>query len=166
MKRLEISPSAFFLALVLGLLGCTACNASSAKSIGNNPRTLSQLIAGIVTRTEGLNYITEQDSEVFAFYRNTPVREIDDARFLELLRRPTETRIIKQSWSTFFEIQKRKDANNHWRDLQDYLETCLTNLTVFKVPRDDPYDSQYDLYVIGLFDGDKVVGIQMFGVAT
>ena len=166
MKRFEIAPCAFFLAVLVGLLGCTACHASSAKSVGNNPRTLSQLLAGIVTRTEDVIYITEQDSEVFAFYRNTPVREMSDARFLDILRLPPDTRIIKQSWSTFFLIQTRKDPNNRWRDLQDYLEANLTNLTVFQLPRDDPYDSQYDLYVVGLFNGDTVVGIQMFGVAT
>ena len=166
MKRFDIAPPAFLVAIFVLLFGCTACHASNAKSIGTDPRTLPQLLAGVVTRTEDLIYISEQDSEVFAFYRNTPVREMSDARFLELLRRPPETRIIKQSWSTFFQIQTRKDPNSRWKVLQDYLEGSLTNLTVFQIPRDEPYDSQYDLYVVGLFNGDTVVGIQMFGVAT
>ena len=171
MKRFETPPSnlstasAFVLVILVGLLA-TTCQAGNATSVGTDARTLSQLLAGIVIRTGDLNYITEQDSEVFAFYRNTAVREMSEARFLELLRLPKETRIIKQSWSTFFKIQTRQDSGSRWRELQEYLEANLTNLTVFKVPRDEPYDSQYDLYVVGLFNGDTVVGIQMFGVAT
>jgi hypothetical protein len=34
------------------------------------------------------------------------------------------------------------------------------------LPREDPYGAQYDLYAVGLFGGNIVVGVQMFGVAT
>lgn len=160
MKRFVL----ILLALVVALFNCTACNASTAQPKVSRP-TLPQLINGIILRTENLNYISEQDSEVFAFYRNTPVHEITDAVFLDLLRRPPGTRIVKQSWSMFFQIQSRKDTSKRWMELQNYLETNLTNLTVVYLPRDAPYDSQYDLYAIGLC-GDRVVGVQMFGVAT
>jgi hypothetical protein len=50
--------------------------------------------------------------------------------------------------------------------LQEYLEENLTNLTVFRLPRGQPYSAQYDLYAVGIFNGKTVVGVQMFGVAT
>jgi len=124
------------------------------------------LLGGIVERSAELVYITEQDSEVFAFYRNTPVKEVTDNVFLAILRRPVETQIIQQSWSSFFQIRVNNDPTRRWGDLKKYLEANLTNLTVFRLPRGAPYGAQYDLYAVGIFNGDTVVGIQMFGVAT
>jgi len=124
------------------------------------------LLGGIVERSAELVYITEQDSEVFAFYRNTPVKEVTDSVFLAILRRPGETQIVQQSWSSFFQIRVNNDPTGRWGDLKKYLEANLTNLTVFRLPRGAPYGAQYDLYAVGIFNGDTAVGIQMFGVAT
>ena len=150
------------------MFGGTACHASTEaqKSIEIVSRTLPQLVAGIVTRAAELNYITEQDSEVFAFDRNTPVPELRDDVFLQLLRRPEETIIIEQSSSAFFEIRTRNDPTGRWKILQKFLDEHLTHLTVFRVSRDSPFEAQYDLFVVGLLNGNTVVGVQMFGVAT
>jgi hypothetical protein len=153
------------------LWNAPACHASIRTSSISRPAgperlTVSQLVDGIITRSAELNYITEQDSEVFAFYRNTPVKEISDTVFLTLLRQPLETRIIQQSWSEFFRMQTSRDPTGKWRKLQEYLEANLSNLVVFRIPRNSPYAAQYDLYAVGLFDKNTVVGVQMFGVAT
>jgi hypothetical protein len=153
------------LALFIGTSSAYACHATTHLSLSPDKR-LAELVGGIVTRSAELNYLTEQDSEVFAFYRNTPVEEISDGAFLAILRRPPETKIIRQSWSSFFETRTRNDGTGRWRALQEYLEASLTSLTVFRLPRDAPYEAQYDLYAVGIFNGNTVVGIQMFGVAT
>lgn len=130
------------------------------------PQTLGRLVEGIVNRSAHLTYVTEQDSEVFAFYRNTPVKEMTDSVFLGLLRRPEETQMVQQSWFEFFRIRTANDTSGRWRELQLYLEANLTNLIIFRIPRDPPFDAQYDLYAVGIFDKNVVVGVQMFGVAT
>lgn len=156
------------LTILVGIFTGPACHAATdtLPQVGNRPLTLSKLVAEIVTRSADLNYVTEQDSEVFAFYRNAPVKELTDTVFVELLRRPAETQIVQQSWSTFFQIRTLNDPTGRWRKFQEYLEANLTNLTVFRLPRNAPYGSQFDLYAVGIYDGDTVVGIQMFGVAT
>ena len=153
------------LALFVGTSSAYACHATTHLSLSPDKR-LAELVGGIVTRSAELNYVTEQDSEVFAFYRNTPVEEMSDEAFLSILRRPPETGIFRQSWSSFFETQTRNDPTGRWKALQEYLEANLTGLTVFRVPRDPPYGAQYDLYTVGIFNGETVVGVQMFGVAT
>jgi hypothetical protein len=127
---------------------------------------LSQLVGGIVTRSAELTYITEQDSDVFVFYRNTQVAEITDTVLLSLLRRPAGSPVEQQSWSTFVQLRVNTDTTGRWSTLQRYLELNLTNLAVFRLPRGEPYEAQYDLYAVGLFNGTTVVGVQMFGVAT
>jgi hypothetical protein len=156
-------------AIIVGVFAGSACHAATDffPAIGKTPPlTLSEFTAGIVTRSADLNYVTEQDSEVFAFYRNAPVKELTGGVFLEVLRRPAETQIISQPWSTFFQIRTQHDPTGRWRRLQEYLEENLTNLTVFRLPRGQPYSAQYDLYAVGIFNGKTVVGVQMFGVAT
>lgn len=155
------------LALFVGTSSVYACHATTHVPLPQDKRMiLSEFVGGILTRSAELNYVTEQDSEVFVFYRNTPVREMSDVAFLAILRRPPETKIIRQSWSSFFETRTRNDPTGRWRALQEYLEANLTGLTVFRLPRGAPYGSQYDLYAVGLFNGETVVGVQMFGVAT
>lgn len=151
------------LSILVALASVASCRASPT---GKNSANLSRFVAGIVTRSAGLNYITEQDSEVFAFYRNQPVKELTDTVFLALLRRPPKTPIIQLSWSKFFQLRTQSDPTGRWTQLRDYLEANLTNATLFRMPRDDPYESQYDLYAVGIFDGEIVVGVQMFGVGT
>ena len=166
MKRTQLVFLA--LSLVTGMLAVSACHAGigMSPSAVNRPLSLPQFIVGVVTRSGDLTYITEQDSEVFAFYRNTPVKELTDSVFLSLLRRPTNAKIVRQSWSTFFQLRTQNDPTGRWKNLQTYLEGNLTELTVFRLPRAAPYESQYDLYAVGIFNGDTVVGVQMFGVAT
>lgn len=164
-KKLSVLRVLILSVLVVGAVG-PACQAADDRHSGAGPLTLSQFVVGIVTRSADLNYITEQDSEVFAFYRNTPVDELNANVFLALLRRPAETDIVRQSWVSFFQLRTQSDSTGRWRELQQYLEANLTNLSVFRLPRDKPYASQYDLYVVGLFNGKTVVGVQMFGVAT
>ena len=156
------------ISLAIVMLAVSACHAGTGMppTAVNRPMGLPQFVAGIITRSDGLNYITEQDSEVFAFYRNTPVKELNDAAFLGLLMRPAETKITRVSWSTFFQLRTQNDPTGKWRILQTFLEGNLTQLAVFRLPRAAPYESQYDLYAVGIFDGDTVVGVQMFGVAT
>ncbi len=156
------------LSIFVVLVSETACRAATDLPSHAYERSgdLSRLIAGVATRSTELNYITEQDSEVFAFYRNTQVKELTDTVFLTLLRRPKETMILQQSWPTFFQLRTQNDPTGRWRQLQEYLEANLTNLTVFRLPREAPYESQYDLYAVGIFKGNIVVGVQMFGVAT
>lgn len=132
----------------------------------NAALTLPEFVGGIVVRSAELAYVTEQDSEVFAFYRNTPVKNITPGVFLELIKRPGETKLLPQPWSTFFQLRTQNDTSGRWRNLQTYLEQNLTEKIVFRLQRDAPHDSQYDLYVVGIFNGDTVVGVQMFGVAT
>jgi len=158
-------------AMIVGILTGPACNAATIMStpIVNNtdPVTLPQFLAGIVPRSANLIYISEQDSEVFAFYRNTPVKgNVTNAAFLMLLRRPEETPIFRETWSSFFQIRTQNDSTGRWLNLQNYLEANLTNPTVFQVPRPAPYAAQYDLYAVGIFNNETVVGVQMFGVAT
>jgi hypothetical protein len=155
------------LALILTTSTVYACHPTTHLLLLPDKRmALSEFVGGIVTRSAELNYVTEQDSEVFAFYRNTPVAELSDKAFVAILRRPIETRIVRQSWSSFFEARTRNDPTGRWKALQEYLEANLTSLTVFRLPRDAPYGAQYDLYAIGIFNGETVVGVQMFGVAT
>jgi hypothetical protein len=155
-------------AVIILILAASSCHAAgNAQSpSANKASTISQLVHGIVTRSASLNYISEQDSEVFAFYRNTQVKELTDTVFLSLIRRPTETRIIKQSWTDFFRVRTSTDPTGEWRKLQEYLEGNMTNLIVYRVSRDAPYETQYDLYAVGIFNQNTVVGVQMFGVAT
>lgn len=157
-----------FLAIIVVIVAGTSCYAADGirPAIAQQPLTLSHFVDGIIIRSAGLNYVSEQDSEVFAFYRNTPVKEITDTAFLSILRRPTESRIVQLSWSDFFRVRTNNDPTREWRVLQGYLEANLTNLTIFRVPRDAPYGAQYDLYAVGIFNGGTVVGVQMFGVAT
>ena len=155
------------LALFISTSTAYACHATTHLPLLSDKRIiLSEFVGGILTRSAALNYVTEQDSEVFVFYRNTPVEEMSDEAFLAILRRPPETKIIRSSWSSFFETRTRNDPTGRWRALQAYLEANLTSLTVFRLPRDTPYGSQYDLYAVGIFNGETVVGVQMFGVAT
>jgi hypothetical protein len=142
-----------------------ACQAAISMT-PDKARTLPEFVGGIATLSSQLNYITEQDSEVFAFYRNTPVDEMTDSSFLSVLRRPVDTRVIQQSWSSFFKIRTSIDPTGRWKALQDYLEANMTNLVIFRLPRDAPYGAQYDLYAVGVFNGKVIVGVQMFGVAT
>jgi hypothetical protein len=151
------------LAPIFFLLLFSVCQAGMGQT---REKSVPHLLAGIATRTVDLNYITEQDSEVFAFYRNTSVKKIDESSLLALLRRSDDAQITRQAWSMFFEIRKRNDSTGGWAELQKYLEANLTDVVVFYLPRDPPFDSQYDLYAVGLFHGNTVVGVQMFGVAT
>ena len=144
--------------IVIALCVTSACG-------GNRP-ALAPFIAGIVTRSADLTFVTEQDSEVFAFYRNTEVKDLSDDCFLSLIRRPPGVRVVRIPWQDFFRFRKQTDPAGNWRNLQEYLEANLINVTVIRVPRDAPYDTQYDLYAVGIFDGGKVVGVQMFGVGT
>ena len=162
------SASGLFRILILSILIFAGydCHGASCSSSPDKAVNLSQFVAGIVTRSADLTYITEQDSEVFAFYRNTPVEEMTKGVFLATLKRPSDTPVIQQSWPVFFQGRTQNDSTGRWRDLQVYLEANLTNLAVFRVPRDPPYDAQYDLYAVGIFSGRIVVGVQMFGVAT
>lgn len=156
------------LAIFINILSAEACHAvaDASRFTGERARTLPELVAGLVRRSADLTYISEQDSEVFVFYRNTQVKEITDSVLLSLLRRPSESRVHQESWSTFFQLRTSTDPTGRWTLLRQYLEANLTNLAVFRLPRDDPYGAQYDLYAVGLFDGNIVVGVQMFGVAT
>jgi hypothetical protein len=160
--RYKPLPTVGLFLAILFILSTAACRAMANAS----PPTVSHFVSGVVTRSAYLNYITEQDSEVFAFYRNTPVKELTDEVFLGLLMRPKESKIVRQPWPVFFQLRTQGDPTGRWRQLQDYLEANLTNLTVLRLPRDPPYDSQYDLYAVGIFNGGVVVGVQMFGVAT
>lgn len=167
--RRDTSSTIFILVLALfvGTSPVSACRVTTYLTLLPDKRpTLPEFVGGILTRSAELNYVTEQDSEVFVFYRNTPIEEMSDEAFVAILRRPPETKIIRQSWSLFFETRTRNDAAGRWRALQEYLEASLTSLTVFRLPRDAPYEAQYDLYAVGIFNGKTVVGIQMFGVAT
>lgn len=167
--RRETSSTIFILALALFVATSPAyaCRAATYLHLPPGKRLiLPEFVGGILIRSAELNYVTEQDSEVFVFYRNTPVKEMSDEAFLAILRRPPETKIIRQSWSSFFESRTRNDGTGRWRALQEYLEASLTSFTVFRLPRGAPYETQYDLYAVGIFDGKTVVGIQMFGVAT
>lgn len=169
LRRRDTSSVFFILALALfvGISPVYACHAPTRLSLQPNTRMiLSEFVCRILTRSAELNYVTEQDSEVFVFYRNTPVGEMSDEAFLAILRRPPETKIIRSSWSSFFVTRTRNDPTGRWRVLQEYLEANLTSLTVFRLPRDSPYGSQYDLFAVGIFNGETVVGVQMFGVAT
>ena len=170
LPTVRVCPTGMILLLVVlaSMMTGPSCHASASEvsSANGSTPTLSQFVAGVLVRSSDLNYITEQDSEVFVFYRNTPVKEVTDAVFLTLLRRPAQTRITQQSWSAFFQLRTRNDPTGRWKDLQEYLEANLTNVTVFRLPREDPYGAQYDLYAVGIFDGDTIVGVQMFGVAT
>lgn len=159
------------LVLLVVISTATACHASIRSSsisrlTGSERLTVAQFVDGIVTRSADLTYITEQDSEVFAFYRNTPVKEVTDTVFLGLLRQPLETRVIQQPWPDFFRSRTSLDPTGKWRELQEYLEANMSNLAVFRIPREPPYGAQYDLYAVGLFNGKTIVGIQMFGVGT
>lgn len=165
------TPAAFPILAILILVGISnvaGCHAA-AETVARDairPMPLPQFVAGIVTRSADLNYISEQDSEVFAFYRNTPVTELTDSVFLGLVRRPAETDVTRQSWSTFFKTRTQQDPTGRWRHLQEYLEANLKDPTVLQIRRDEPYGAQYDLYAVGIFNGETVVGVQMFGVAT
>lgn len=145
---------------------CAAQTSATSRANGEIATTLPELVAGIIPRCEGIVYTTEQNSEVFAFYRNTQLTEIKPQAFLMLLRRPSDTVITRGSWDDFFQIRTRNDPTGRWRRLQEYLEANLANTTIFYVSRDEPYDVQYDLYAVGIFNGKTVVGVQMFGVAT
>lgn len=166
--RYERTSHRLLLFVLLIVLAATACRAATGMSqmIGDKPQSLPDLVGGILVRSADLNFITEQDSEVFVFYRNTQVEELTDQVFLQILRRPAETRIVSQPWSDFFAIRTRNDPTGRWKKLQEYLEANLTNLVIFRITRDAPYDAQYDLYAVGIFNGKTVVGVQMFGVAT
>ena len=165
----DTSSTIFILALALfvGTSPVYACRATTYLSLLPDKRLiLPEFVGGVLIRSAELNYVTEQDSEVFVFYRNTPVGEMSDEEFVAILRRPPETKIVRQSWPSFFETRTRNDSTGRWRALQEYLEANLTGLTVFRLPRAAPYGSQYDLYAVGIFNGETVVGVQMFGVAT
>lgn len=146
----------------------TRCHASAdgSSSSAESVSTLPQFVGGIIARSAELTYITEQDSEVFVFYRNTPVKELTGAVLLSLLRRPPSSFIQQESWSKFFQLRSNTDPTGRWTILRHYLEENLTNVIVFRLPREDPYGAQYDLFAVGLFRGTIVVGVQMFGVGT
>jgi hypothetical protein len=169
--RLANSPSGISiltLVVLISVFAATRCHAAAndSRALDERARTLPQLVGGIVTRSAELTYVTEQDSEVFVFYRNTPVKELTDAVLLSLLRRPSGSPIQQESWSKFFQLRSNTDPTGRWTILRRYLETNLTNVVVFRLPREDPYGAQYDLYAVGLFSGNIVVGVQMFGVGT
>lgn len=156
------------LVVMITALSVIRCHAS-AEGSGlpvERANTLPQFVGGIITRSAELTYITEQDSEVFVFYRNTPVKELTGAVLLSLLRRPPGSSIQQESWSKFFQLRSNNDPTGRWTILRQYLEANLTNVVVFRLPRDDPYGAQYDLFAVGLFSGNIVVGVQMFGVDT
>lgn len=156
------------LLILFTTVGYSACHAATHRhdAADIRPQTVSLFVEGIVTRSAEMVYISEQDSEVFAFYRNTPVKVINDVVFLQLLRRPAQTQIFRESWSGFFAARTRNDPTGRWRNLQEYLEENMSNLTVFRLPREAPHGAQYDLYAVGIFNGHTVVGVQMYGVAT
>jgi hypothetical protein len=156
------------LVVLITAFAAARCHAAANGSRASDERasTLPQFVSGIITRSSELTYITEQDSEVFVFYRNTPVKELTDAVLLSLLRRPSGSPIQQESWSRFFQLRSNSDPTGRWTILRQYLETNLTNVVVFRLPREDPYGAQYDLYAVGLFAGNLVVGVQMFGVGT
>lgn len=167
LHRIARSPALIVLTfLVLFAASSTFACQTAISMIPDKARTLPEFVSGIVTLSAQLNYITEQDSEVFAFYRNTQVDEMSDSSFLSVLRRPQDDPIIQQPWSTFFQLRTRNDPSGRWKSLQDYLESNMTHLVIFRLPRDAPYAAQYDLYAVGLFNGHTIVGVQMFGVAT
>jgi hypothetical protein len=168
LARTSSGISILTLVVLITAFSVTRCHASADDSGSSDERanTLPQFVGGIITRSAELTYITEQDSEVFVFYRNTPVKELTGAVLLSLLRRPPGSSIQQESWSKFFQLRSINDPTGRWTILRQYLEANLTNVVVFRLPRDDPYGAQYDLFAVGLFSGNIVVGVQMFGVGT
>src|SRR5690348_3070880 len=82
LHRRAMPASLILLTFVVLLAASTTYACQAAISLGRDKvRTLPEFVSGIATLSAQLNYISEQDSEVFVFYRNTPVDEMTDASF-------------------------------------------------------------------------------------
>lgn len=61
---------------------------------GQLSQSLDSLVQSIVIGAQGLNYMSETDSEVFAVYRNAVIGELDGDVLKGVLRLPEDTLIL------------------------------------------------------------------------
>lgn len=132
---------------------------------GQLSQSLDSLVQSIVIGAQGLNYMSETDSEVFAVYRNAVIGELDGDVLKGVLRLPEDTLILGADWTGFFKQAASNDPSGDWSAMKTLLEGNLQQLSIFKIQRSAPYTAQNDVLAVGLFEG-KVVGIQMFAVET
>lgn len=118
---------------------------------------------------EGLYYISETDAEILPFI-GTQAETVTKEEILKQTKSAVNPPVEERGFAEFFvrltEIQdwfgdEEKETAQRFLRLKDLLERNLTSLKVFKIGK-----IQLDVYIVGLDDESKLIGIKTKAVET
>lgn len=150
--------------LILTIFVLFFASCSQAQNV-SSALTFPELISGIQTRSEGLVFISETDSDVVVWYRNRTVDSLSEAEFKRVAKIPPLATVEIVPFDQLFTRLVDLDKTGQWLILRDYLESNLQDYKVFRVPRPAPYERTFDVYAVGLFE-NKVIGIHVVSLET
>ena len=134
-----------------------------------NSGSTNKLAEYIENAAEGLYYVSETDAEIKPFIGRTS-QAVTPEEILEQTDNAVDSAVEQRDFSDFFsrltKIQdwfgdeEKANAQKFVR-LKEVLENNLRELRVFKVGK-----IQLDIYVVGLDENDKLLGIKTKAVET
>lgn len=153
--------------IVAGLFAALFAFAPQPARASCSCASIPAIVEQITNVGGSLNYVSETDAEVVAVYRNASVSEVSISEFKRVFRLNPKQTVYQESAKDFFARVQITDPDGNWFALQDIFES-LEAVTVFKVPRARPFQSNYDYFVVGRFaaGGGQLVGIQTFSIET
>jgi Nuclease A inhibitor-like protein len=127
------------------------------------------LLDKIRNSCEGLDYISETDAPVTVFVGQQAVGVTHDI-VLQQTNSAQDTQVEERSFDDFFHRlttvfegygEREKESASKFLQLKELLEENLRELKVFKLGR-----IRLDIYVVGLSEDGRLVGVTMKAVET
>ena len=144
-------------------------NEKESAAVKNDVSTSDILAKNIKAAAEGLSYTSETDAEIKLFTGGT-AKTLTSAAVLEQTKNPANAAIEEKDFNEFFsrltEIQdwfgdQEKETVQKFGQLKSVLENNLRELKVYKIGK-----TQLNVYVLGLDENDKLLGIKTKAVET
>lgn len=129
----------------------------------------NKLFEQIKQISEGLYYISETDAEIKPF-AGEKAEAVSKEEILRQTGKEKDTSIEERDFTEFFayltEIQdwfgdEEKETAERFGKLKDLLEKNLKDLKVFKVG-----EIELDIYIVGLNEENRLMGVQTKAVET
>ena len=138
-------------------------------AVKKDTSTSDNLAKQIAAAAEGLYYMSETDAEILPFIGQT-TKIVTSAEILEQTDHSANSAIEERKFASFFsrltKIQdwfgdEEKQTVEKFIRLKEVLENNLRDLNVYKIGR-----IELDVYVVGLDENDKLLGIKTKAVET
>lgn len=134
----------------------------SSDNEGSNPSASTKIMITdqLEEAIKGLIYISETDSfwNVVSYNR----LNLDCGTIRRMGRHGNTTPCNQLDFDSFFERFYEGNQGSEYRNLYNIMSTNLTNLTVFKIYT----NTRVDVYVVGIDNGIRIVGIHAMGTET